>query len=197
MLCLPAHKQNDSRMGAGTGSSSIDRPLFADASSTKKGHSNYPTCSQMRPYSSDFHAMGNGKWNPLRFNTNHQINIIQIGIIMASWIVAMLLHMRYSIIKSPASMAPATSWPWAPALPPSPKNPMANKHTNNGTQKTKKQPNTNNREKQPNRNNREFHSQHLANLTFPAFPSYPMKTLKYMPLILYILNLFPTNSASW
>ena len=25
----------------------------------------------------------------------------------------------------------------------------------------------------------------------------PMKTLKYMPLILYILNLFPTNSASW
>ena len=54
---------------------------------------------------------------------------------MASWIVAMLLHMRYSIIKSPASMAPAASWPWAPAVPPSPKNPMANKHTNNGTQK--------------------------------------------------------------
>jgi len=45
MLCLPAHKQNDSRMGAGTDSSSIDRPLFADASSTKKSHSNYPTCS--------------------------------------------------------------------------------------------------------------------------------------------------------
>lgn len=52
---------------------------------------------------------------------------------MASWIVAMLLHMRYSIIKWPASMAPATSWPWAPAVPASPKNPKANKQTNNGT----------------------------------------------------------------
>ena len=143
MLCLPAHQQNDSRMGARTGSSSIDRPLFADASSTKKGQTiqlvhkvrflKIWNCGLIRLTSMQWESMGNGKWNPLRFNTNHQINTITMRIIMASWIVAMLLHVRYSIIKWPASMAPATSWPWAPAVPASPKNPMANKQTNNGT----------------------------------------------------------------
>ena len=134
MLCLPAHQQNDSRMGARTGSSSIDRPLFADASSTKKGQTiqlvhkvrflKIWNCGLIRLTSMQWESMGNGKWNPLRFNTNHQINTIKMR--NHNGILDCLLccyHVRYSIIKWPASMAPATSWPWAPAVPASPKKP--------------------------------------------------------------------------